>query len=180
MARSSKCAHCSERQHSNGLVPRRLPLAQEAAPPAFLELRHARGTLWRGVRKVALLDNCLFRNDDTFVDLAEFVLSRCAAQALERAIAQWGRRSHKRGYDKHPSICGIMCAVEIWIPNSSGDPFVAQLCMALEWIRWERADRYGLIGRLGFHPPEDSFYTTNPFHLRIITRRSDFFSGRHE
>ena len=144
---------------------------------AFLELRHARGTLWRGVGKVALLDNCIFRNNDTFVDLAEFVLSRCAAQILERAIAQWDRESHRLGYDQHPSASGIVCAVAVWIPSFSGDPLVARLRLALECIRWERDEQYGLIGRLEFLPPENLYSTINPFHLRVVTCRPAFQEG---
>jgi len=142
---------------------------------ALLGLRRDGATLCRLAKTVALLDDHILSRRDNIV-LAEFVLSRCAAQALERAIVRWIR--HCDG-PPDPTTCGIGCALEIWVPSQSGEPRVAQLRLDLAGIRCERNETYGLIGHLEFYPPDISF-DINPFLLRVITCRPDFLhDGMH-
>ena len=142
---------------------------------ALLVLRRDGATLCRFAKAIALLgDHILSWRDN--IALAEFVLPRCAAQALERAIVRWIR--HSEG-PQDPTTCGIGCALEIWVPSQRGEPRVAQLRLDLDGIRCERNETFGLVGHLEFYPPDISF-DINPCLLRVITCRPDFLhDGMH-
>ena len=161
-------------------VARSIDLREFSACPhgsiVLLTLRNANGMLWRGLTDLASSHTSTSQDDATsvertFVDLAEFVIPPNVSRAIETATVQWKLKFNRRGSARHPqAACAVVCAIEVWFPQSNGDPLVAKLPLAHDGIRSEIDAQVGLICNLDFWPPREVDIAFESYYgLRVVT-----------